>query len=246
MINLETAKLTNAINRAKQIRPRVKMIGNRTYTVTGSRGANYTVFFAVAKDAHGRPVRMGECTCEAGRNAMPCFHLAAAAALNIAIHTMRQQAREAAKAVPVVKPVSAEEAFHNACERDAAPDCADCSGFGTVLDEGEFLACECVEFVRSIREMDTPVAADTKPIADTQPQAAINCPAHAERADSPDASAGTPADERASLIESVKAAWHRARPFAAISYAIRQVFKVDSLNALSNENLMQVRAALQR
>lgn len=101
MINLETAKLTNAINRAKQIRPRVRMTAERTYSVTGSRGANYTVFFAVGKDAQGRPVRMGECTCEAGRNAMPCFHLAAAAALNIAIHTMRQQVREAAKAAPV-------------------------------------------------------------------------------------------------------------------------------------------------
>jgi hypothetical protein len=57
--------------------------------------------------------------------------------------------------------------------------------------------------------------------------------------------AASVADERATLIESVKAAWHRARPFAALSAAVRQVFGVTELDALSNENLIRVRAALQ-
>ena len=146
MIKLERSKMTNAINKAKQLRPRVRMIGERTYSVSGSRGNTYTVFFSVAKDAQGNAVRLGECTCPAGHEGMVCYHLVAAAAVNIAVQTMRQQVKtEAAKAAPVTSAA-------------------------------------------------VPVASE---------------PA---------------ADERESLIQTVKKAWHRARPFASLDYAVRQIF----------------------
>ena len=38
MIRLEREKMQNAISRAKVIHPKVRMIGERTYAVTGSSG----------------------------------------------------------------------------------------------------------------------------------------------------------------------------------------------------------------
>jgi len=54
------------------------------------------------------------------------------------------------------------------------------------------------------------------------------------------------ADERAALVADVKAAWHRARPFAAISWPLRQIFGVTELAALNVEQLKQVYGAITR
>ena len=53
MIRLEREKMQNAISRAKVIHPKVRMIGERTYAVTGSTGSTYTVRFAVATGQPG-------------------------------------------------------------------------------------------------------------------------------------------------------------------------------------------------
>lgn len=90
MIRLERDRMQNAINRAKVIRPKVRMIGERTYAVTGSTGSNYTVRFAVVNG-----MKLAECNCRAGSEGQVCFHVAAAAGANIIIQGMRKL--EAAK-----------------------------------------------------------------------------------------------------------------------------------------------------
>jgi len=90
MIRLDIAKMQKAIQRAKELRPRVRMIGERVHEVVGSKGDTYKVGFAIVKDARGNRVKLGERSCLAGQNEMACYHLAAAAAVNIGIHAMRQ------------------------------------------------------------------------------------------------------------------------------------------------------------
>jgi uncharacterized Zn finger protein len=86
MIKLETKSMTKAIERAKNIHPTVRVISanERSYAVTGSKGDVYTVRFAVAS-GH----KLGECNCPA-RDL--CYHIAAAASVNIAVQSMRRQA----------------------------------------------------------------------------------------------------------------------------------------------------------
>jgi hypothetical protein len=52
------------------------------------------------------------------------------------------------------------------------------------------------------------------------------------------------ADERAQLIADIKAAWHRARPFASLSYGVHQVFGARRLEDVSTDDLRRVLAAL--
>jgi len=88
MIKLDITKMQKALQRAKQLRPRVRMIGERVYEVIGSKGDTYKVGFAIVKDARGNRVKLGECNCLAGQNEMACYHLAAA--VNIGVHALRQ------------------------------------------------------------------------------------------------------------------------------------------------------------
>ena len=82
MIKLESHKMKSAIERAKTVRPRVRRTAERTYAVTGSKGDTYTVTFAVANG-----LKLAECNCKAGQSNQLCYHVAAAAALNIALHS---------------------------------------------------------------------------------------------------------------------------------------------------------------
>lgn len=86
MIKLETAKMTKAIERAKAVRPRVRVINaaERVYSVTGSKGDVYTVRFSVAKG-----MKLAECDCKAGKANQVCYHVAAAAQVNIMAQSMR-------------------------------------------------------------------------------------------------------------------------------------------------------------
>lgn len=54
------------------------------------------------------------------------------------------------------------------------------------------------------------------------------------------------AEDRAALIADVEKAWHRARPFASITWPLLQMFGTRDLNAVSNDNLKRIHAALQR
>jgi uncharacterized Zn finger protein len=94
MIKLESSKMTKAIETAKTVKPRVRFTGTeRVYEVSGRKGDTYTVRFAVV-NGH----KLAECTCPARGL---CYHIASAAALNIAIHSQYSRETEAA---PVVAP----------------------------------------------------------------------------------------------------------------------------------------------
>jgi hypothetical protein len=54
------------------------------------------------------------------------------------------------------------------------------------------------------------------------------------------------ADDRAALIAEVERAWHRARPFASITWPVYQIFGVRELDALSVEQLQSVHASITR
>lgn len=97
MIKLETSKMTKAIKRAKAIRPRVRVISaaERTYSVTGSNGDVYTVKFAVANG-----LKLAECDCKAGQRGQMCFHIAAAAQVNVMAQSMRRQGAAAPLPAP--------------------------------------------------------------------------------------------------------------------------------------------------
>lgn len=88
MIRLETSKMTKAIERAKAVRPRVRVVSaaDRTYSVTGSKGDVYTVRFAVVNGP-----KLAECSCKAGQRDQVCFHVAAAAQVNVMTQSMRRQ-----------------------------------------------------------------------------------------------------------------------------------------------------------
>ncbi len=144
MLTLTTKTLANAIKRAKKIRPSVKWLGGRSFTVSGSTGNTYNVHFAVARDAQGKQVCLGVCDCEAGKNEMACFHLAAASAVNIAIHAMRQTAQSASPAAPT-SPRTPDHEYHS--HQDTSFNlpqhqhtCPDCQTSEICTDECEAMA----------------------------------------------------------------------------------------------------------
>jgi hypothetical protein len=83
MIKLDSNLMQAAIQQARRLRPHVRRLAERSYSVSSSNPnvKPYTVTFTVA-DGH----KFGECTCAAGQHSKPCYHLAAAAAVNIGLH----------------------------------------------------------------------------------------------------------------------------------------------------------------
>jgi uncharacterized protein YjhX (UPF0386 family) len=86
MIQLTTAaNLTNAINKARTVKPRVHVNRFGSYTVTNkATGATYTV---ECMKREGK--RFAHCTCKAGERGQACYHLASAVAAHIQLATER-------------------------------------------------------------------------------------------------------------------------------------------------------------
>jgi hypothetical protein len=78
--------MSKASERAKAHHPKVSIISasQRVYTVKGSKGDTYVVRFEVI---NGR--KLASCECKAGERGSLCYHVAAAAAVNIGIQAMR-------------------------------------------------------------------------------------------------------------------------------------------------------------
>ncbi len=80
MIQLTSAeKLTNAINKARTVKPRVRINCFGSYDVQNKQtGATYNV---VCMKRDGR--RFASCTCKAGERGQACYHVAAAVSAHI-------------------------------------------------------------------------------------------------------------------------------------------------------------------
>ncbi len=89
MIQLTTAAaLTNAINKARTVKPRVRVARFGHYTVTNkATGATYTVE-CVKRDGK----RFASCSCKAGERGKPCYHVAAAVSAHIQLAAERAAA----------------------------------------------------------------------------------------------------------------------------------------------------------
>jgi hypothetical protein len=84
MIQLTTATaIEKAINKARTVKPRVRVNCFGSYTVTNKQtGASYTVE-CLKRDGK----RFASCTCRAGELGRACYHLAAAVAAHIQLAT---------------------------------------------------------------------------------------------------------------------------------------------------------------
>ena len=78
-------QLTNAITKAKKLRPRVEFDHFGRYRVSGSRGGFYTVI--CRKDNRG--IKAVECTCKGGEKGLVCYHAAAALSLHVGLARQR-------------------------------------------------------------------------------------------------------------------------------------------------------------
>ncbi len=74
-------QLTNAIAKAKKIRPRVEFDRFGRYRVSGSKGGYYTVI--CRKDDRG--IKAVECACKGGEQGLVCYHAAAALSLHVGL-----------------------------------------------------------------------------------------------------------------------------------------------------------------
>ncbi len=72
------ATIEKAIERAKAVRPRVRVRTFGEYAVSGSAGNTYTV-----KCERRDGQKVVDCSCVAGQFGTPCFHAAAAVAQHI-------------------------------------------------------------------------------------------------------------------------------------------------------------------
>jgi hypothetical protein len=79
MIRLTTDNTQRAIERCKQLKPRVRFIKDRLFVVYSANNSNvYHVRFAVQNGE-----KFGECQCQASERGLVCYHIAGAAAVNI-------------------------------------------------------------------------------------------------------------------------------------------------------------------
>lgn len=79
------ATLRNAIRKARTVKPRVRVNRFGSYAVTNkATGATYVV---TCEKRDGK--RYGHCTCVAGEQGIPCYHLAAAVGAHITLAAER-------------------------------------------------------------------------------------------------------------------------------------------------------------
>jgi len=85
MIKIENNdKMTAAIERCKQARPKVRRIDANTVSVVSARGS-YTVKFSAPKPG----LLLAECDCKAGKDGMLCYHVPGAMAAPVAAPARR-------------------------------------------------------------------------------------------------------------------------------------------------------------
>ena len=79
MIRLTTENTQKAIEKCRQLKPKVKFIKDRLFVVYSANNANvYRVRFDVQNGE-----KLGECECQASQHGLVCYHLIAGATANI-------------------------------------------------------------------------------------------------------------------------------------------------------------------
>lgn len=87
MIKLTKENTQNAIAKAKQLRPKVLFIQERVFEVkSANNGNSYTVRFDVQNGE-----KFGQCECRASERGIVCYHIAAAAQVNIIRQSVKRQ-----------------------------------------------------------------------------------------------------------------------------------------------------------
>ncbi len=81
----DKSTIEKAIERAKAVRPKVRVNSFGEYVVTGSAGNLYTV-----KCEKRNGVKVVDCSCVAGQFGTPCFHAAVAVAQHIYLAGQQQ------------------------------------------------------------------------------------------------------------------------------------------------------------
>lgn len=89
MIELTTNNTAKAVERCKQLKPRVHFVAERTFEVSSARNSNvYTVKFDVQ---NGK--KLAVCNCKASERGLVCYHIAGAAQVNIYRQGLKRQAQ---------------------------------------------------------------------------------------------------------------------------------------------------------
>lgn len=88
MIKLTKDNTAKAIERCKQLKPKVRFVADRVFTVqSANNSSSYNVRFDV-KDGE----KFGECDCKAGESGKyVCYHIIAGATANIYRQSLKRQ-----------------------------------------------------------------------------------------------------------------------------------------------------------
>ncbi len=79
MIKLTAENTQKAIERCKQLKPKVRFVADRTFRVESANNGNvYQVSFEVQNGE-----KFGQCECKASEKGLICYHLVAGATANI-------------------------------------------------------------------------------------------------------------------------------------------------------------------
>jgi len=86
MIILTAENVAKAIERCKQLKPKVRFIKDRLFVVYSANNSNvYHVSFEV-KDGQ----KFGQCQCKASEKGLVCYHIVAGATANIYRQSLKQ------------------------------------------------------------------------------------------------------------------------------------------------------------
>lgn len=87
MIKLTTENTAKAIERCKQLKPKVRFIADRVFSVqSANNGNSYTVRFNIQNGE-----KFGQCECKASERGLVCYHIIGAATANIYRQSLKRQ-----------------------------------------------------------------------------------------------------------------------------------------------------------
>lgn len=87
VIRLTTENTAKAIERCRKLKPQVRFIDDRVFSVKSANNANaYTVRFDVQNGE-----KFGLCECKASERGLVCYHIIGAATVNIYRQSLKRQ-----------------------------------------------------------------------------------------------------------------------------------------------------------